>query len=77
MKKDKTTLKINFDSSEAAEHFASWLCNAGEQDYWDWMKYREQEEDGKITALRFIYHKNNEFIPDFEINTKCGRMDKH
>jgi hypothetical protein len=71
----KTTLKINFANPEAARHFALWLCEQGEQDYWLWMEYREGEEDGDITAKGFVYHKGNAFLPDFEIDTQCGRLD--
>jgi len=31
---EKKTLSIEFDNEEALEHFASWLCGQGEQDYW-------------------------------------------
>jgi len=44
----------------AAEHFISWLCGQGEQDYWQWMETREGEEDGNITITNFKYdYKNN------------------
>lgn len=39
----------------AAEHFMSWLSGQGEQDYWNWMEYREQEEAGNITITAFNY----------------------
>jgi hypothetical protein len=81
-----TDLVIKFASKEAADHFASWLCGAGEQDYWQWMEYREEEEDGDITALRFHYHgeedetkarndpaRYGEFMADNIIRTTCGR----
>lgn len=51
----ETKLTITFDNPQAAEHFQSWLCGQGEQDYWMWMECREQEEDGNITALNFDY----------------------
>jgi hypothetical protein len=55
--KKKTVISIEFDNKEAADHFASWLCGQGEQDYWLWMEYREEdEEDGDITATSFHYH---------------------
>ena len=76
---NKNIIKIEFDNPEAAKHFASWLCEQGEQDYWNWMEYREQEEDGDITALRFNYHgpkQKNKFMADNTIRTECGRMDK-
>lgn len=52
----KVRLTFEFDNFESAEHFAYWLDGSGEQDYWQWMKYREQEEDGDIT-VSFDYHK--------------------
>lgn len=71
-----TTLKINFANPEAAHHFALWLCEAGEQDYWEWMRCQESEEDGEITAVSFDYFNNGKkFLQDFEINTNCGRLD--
>lgn len=62
-------LKIVFSNKEAAEHFMSWLDGQGEQNYWTWMEYREQEEDGPITAIRFSYDKRK-----LEITTDCGRI---
>lgn len=73
---EKHVLKIEFDNKEALEHFAHWLCDQGEQDYWLWQEYREQEEDGDITALKFKYHYENKFLGDGTIRTECGRMDK-
>ena len=78
---EKNTLSIEFDNEEALKHFASWLCGAGEQDYWQWMEYREQEEDGDITAVKFNYHCGKDvgslktFIKDKTIRTKAGRID--
>ncbi len=76
-----TTLKIDFDNEEAKEHFASWLCEQGEQDYWTWMEYREQEETGPITVKVFHYHgpankKPHRFLKDSIIRTTCGRLDE-
>lgn len=73
------SITITFDSDEVAIHFAHWLCGSGEQEYWDWMRYREQEEEGNITALDFNYHgesKRYEFMSDWTIRTKSGRLDK-
>ena len=64
------SLTITFQSQKAAEHFKHWLCGQGEQDYWTWMEYREQEEKGNITGLNFDYHKGS------EIPVSCGRLDK-
>ncbi len=66
----KRSVRIEFDNNDAAEHFLSWLSGSGEQMYWEWMKSREQEEDGDITALKFDY--TNGLI----VKTKCGRQDK-
>lgn len=97
MKKNKkakapveTTISIKFANPEAAEHFASWLCGSGEQQYWDWMESRETEEDGDITALRFHYHgvedetkaeddtaRYGEFMCDNTIRTTIGRLDRN
>jgi hypothetical protein len=84
----KTSITIEFDNEEAAHHFAVWMCESGEQQYWQWMEYREQEEDGDITALQFNYHgiedetkaeddteRYGEFMCDNTIRTTCGRMD--
>jgi hypothetical protein len=84
-----TTISIKFANEEAAMHFASWLCESGEQTYWDYMKYREEEEKGNITVLEFDYHgeedktkaKNDpkrygEFMCDNTIRTTVGRLDK-
>jgi len=75
----KPTVKIEFDNEEAAMHFLTWLCGSGEQQYWEWMRYREDEEDGNITAVNFDYwsvvNGNLEFGKDLTIITKCGRLD--
>lgn len=88
MKNKKTVLKIEFANKKVARHFASWLCEMGEQEYWEWMKYREKEESGDITAVSFEYHgpedktKNlddpkryGKFLCDWTIRTEAGRLD--
>lgn len=78
----KKTLSIEFDNNEALEHFAHWLCGQGEQDYWQWMEYREQEDEGDITVVKFDYHCGKggggikSFVKDKTIRTQAGRMDK-
>jgi hypothetical protein len=67
-------LTIEFDNERAREHFAKWLCGAGEQDYWAWMEYRESEEPGPITAVRFGYHQDGKFSSEL-ITTECSRQD--
>jgi len=82
----KKKLTIEFDSKEAAKHFASWLCGSGEQSYWIWMESREEEEKGNITATTFDYwntqtnedgtKKYGKFMEDTTIRTVCGRLKK-
>lgn len=84
----KVKLTVEFDNQAALEHFAGWLCNQGEQGYWECMRYREQEEPGDITATGFHYHgpeenlsnipknKPTPFMPDNIIRTTCGRLSK-
>lgn len=87
--KEVNDLIIKFPNQEAMEHFAAWLCESGEQQYWEWMEYREQEEDGDITATHFHYHgeedeskahddpaRYKEFMCDNTIRTTVGRLDK-
>lgn len=64
-------LILEFDNKDAANHFKHWLCGQGEQDYWMWMEYREQEDEGNITGIEFNYHTNSDVI-----KIRCGRMDK-
>jgi hypothetical protein len=88
-KKKSVDLVIRFANKKARDHFASWLCNAGEQDYWQAMEYREEEEKGNITATSFHYHgeedetkaeddpkRYGKFLADGIIRTTCGRLDK-
>ena len=88
-KPKETILQMKFANEAAAAHFALWLCEAGEQDYWQWMECREQEEEGDITATKFHYHgeedetkarddaaRYGEFMCDNIIRTTCGRLDK-
>jgi hypothetical protein len=68
------------------KHFASWLCESGETDYWNWMECRELHEKGDISVIRFSYHQEDEtkerkdparygkFMPDNVIRTKLGRL---
>lgn len=73
-------LKIAFDNEAALQHFKSWLCGSGEQAYWRWMEFREEEENGPITATGFNYHTGQgatsiEKFQSHEIKARCGRMD--
>jgi hypothetical protein len=57
---EKVKLTIEFDNQEAAHHFAIWLCESGEQEYWQWMEAREEDDEPgegeDITATSFHYH---------------------
>ncbi len=55
---DKNDLILKFDSPEAAEHFKSWLCGQGEQDYWLWMDCQPKSEQ-QHTAKSFDYWGND------------------
>jgi hypothetical protein len=84
----KSNLTIEFDNQEALKHFALWLCESGEQAYWDWMREVEYQEDGNVSATSFSYHgiedesksiddptRYGTFMCDNIIRTKCGRLD--
>jgi hypothetical protein len=36
-----TKVVIEFPTQEHAEHFVSWMCNSGEQDYWQALEHSE------------------------------------
>ena len=82
-------INFEFDNEAAAKHFCLWLCEQGEQDYWQWMEYREAEEKGDITATQFHYHgkeditkdiddptRYGQFLIDDTVRTTCSRLDK-
>lgn len=86
----KVILKIEFATQKMLDHFASWLCGSGEQQYWHWMECREEDEDGDITAVEFDYHgeedqtkakddaeRYGEFMCDNTIRTVAGRLDRN
>ena len=79
MKNNKVAISIEFDNDRAARGFAEWLCGVGEQDYWNYQEYREEDEDGDITATEFHYHgpkDRGKFMCDNTIRTTCSRLDK-
>jgi hypothetical protein len=51
-----TTLKIEFPNQERLNDFTSWLCNDGEQDYWQWQTYRQEEDAENLGPLVFVFH---------------------
>lgn len=56
------TLVFKFKNKQIANHFKSWLCNSGEQDYWTSMEYVQEEYDEQITVKRFDYHTGTDEI---------------
>jgi hypothetical protein len=77
----KREVKFVFDNEKAAKHFIVWLTEGGEQNYQDFMRYREEEEDGDITAVDFDYWGGIEpahdaKLGDFPILAKCGRLGR-
>lgn len=66
----QSSLTFQFDNPDVLEHFVTWLCESGEQLYWDWMAEQESQEDGDITVLTFEYGKAKKGL----ITTKCGRF---
>ena len=85
----ETNITIKFANASTAHNFAVWLCEHGEQDYWDWMERGEEREEGDITATSFHYHGEEDktktisdpkrygtFMCDNIIRTTVGRLDK-
>lgn len=56
---DFITIKCNGENKVAIEQFLVWMSESGEQQYWDWMTYREDELDGPITISSFEYDFEN------------------
>lgn len=71
-------VKFIFNNAKAADHFLAWLSGSGEQSYWDWMEYREQDEEkGNITVLEFDYWQNDQKgFGKGDIVCKCGRLNR-
>lgn len=72
---EASDLVVKFDNQKAIKHFATWLCESGEQDYWMWMEERETEDDDDITAVRFDYFNGaKKFMTSNVITAQCGRL---
>lgn len=67
-----TKLTFEFENELALNHFKDWMCGSGEQQYWQWMEYREEEKEnvGDITGVDFDYWDGA------TIKVKCSRMNK-
>jgi len=64
---------LQFETEAAARYFREWLCESGEQDYWQYMEAREDDDpEDDITGLEFDYHHRSGLIP-----VKCGRFTEH
>lgn len=81
------TLKIEFDNQEALNNFAIWLCEYGEQQYWNCMELVEEDSEEITTVLKFEYHeildrslptndpkRYGEWLKNNTIKTVCGRL---
>lgn len=77
MSNKKKEVKFIFDNEEAAENFLSWLCNSGEQQYWDWMENVEPDEKGPVTVVSFDYWQNdNKKFGEGDVYCECGRLNR-
>ncbi len=48
-------IRFVFPTPAHAENFKDWLCNQGEQDFWEVKEFREGEER-KLFNIDFNYH---------------------
>jgi hypothetical protein len=84
---NKTTIKIEFANEKAAEMFALWLCNGGEQHYWEQQRGVNDYYEEDVTAVEFHYHGEEDkekarddpsrygsFMSDWTIRTTLGRL---
>lgn len=66
-------LTIKFATEEQALQFATWLCEAGEQDYWMWAeiatKHPIRASDPRHFVGDFDYHNGSDFCHDMTIRT--------
>ncbi len=70
-KQKSNSITFQFDNHEAQHYFWAWLCNQGEQSYWESQSECEKDDESEnITALSFDY-KNADYGL---VVTKCGRF---
>ncbi len=69
--KEKSVAKIEFETTEAAKEFFTWLCEQGEQDYWQWMECGD--EGGNLTVTFDYWKSGKEFAPNLTIFTSPKR----
>ncbi len=55
MKKKSTERKVTFvfDNDNAADNFLSWLSNSGEQEYWEAMRYQDEEDQNDTVTFDY------------------------
>lgn len=63
MKDEPVDLTIKFTNKRALDLFAAWLCNAGEQQYWEYASYQNEDEDAMVR--RFCYHGIEDETKDY------------
>ena len=69
-------LTIRFTTKEQAQEFATWLCESGEQQYWEWGEHRIARalRSPKDFVSQFDYHNGGatikEFCSDMTIRTQ-------
>lgn len=68
------SVTFHFQNPLAAYLFKTWMCEMGEQDYWQWMEYRERNCSWEyprynVTGTRFDYWKGD------TVFAECGRLD--
>lgn len=64
-------VKITFTDPKIAKGFLSWLCESGEQAYWNWQECRESESVKENSAIDFDYN-----FKKLTVITMSGRLDK-
>jgi hypothetical protein len=52
----KCALKIEFPDERLREAFATWLCESGEQAYFEWLQDFQDAEPGEAPRVLLDYH---------------------
>ncbi len=68
--KQEHTVKIKFHSEQSAIMFLEWMCESGEQEYWNYCEHRDEDELADDGVVTFNYHKKGEFAKDLEVKTE-------
>jgi hypothetical protein len=63
-------LVIKFPNQEALKEFAVWLCESGEQQYWEWFDYNDETKSVAHLKVDFNYFvKSKTFMKNNVIET--------